>query len=455
VVASACSLINGNGFQECASDQDCGGSRVCVERYCLPLPPECRRSAGSFDRPDSIRFAALLPLTAGLDGGATNDPQVAGLDAFELAVRDVNESGGVNGRRFSLYVCNTGREADALISQSRWLIEQLGVPAIFTSGSDETATLSEFSARLDAGTLIMSARATSPELIGLHQRRGGTWRTAPPDTLQVSVMANLITTEPALSSITRVAIFNEAGTYGTNIASRLAERLRARGKTVELIEFRKPLNVADRLTALQQFHNTALGNRLTVFVGFPPEVVPFITATRSTATLSAASGHRWFFSDSAKDPSIVTRATASELVDALGTTPAQGAGSAFMDFRARYFGIFKVEPTAYSFTGHSYDAAFLVMLATAAAEAKGGAITGPRLSEGMGKVTGVSGSTFRVSPIGWRDAAAALAEGKSINLEGASGALDFDLDAGAPASPYEVWQVTDGGTITTVKLVNP
>ncbi len=84
-----------------------------------------------------------------------------------------------------------------------------------------------------------------------------------------------------------------------------------------------------------------------------------------------------------------------------------------------------------------------------------GAITGPRLSKGISKVTSVTGSTCGGSPIGWRDAAAALAEGRSIDLEGASGALDFALDARAPASAYEVWKVTDGGTLTTVKLVNP
>jgi branched-chain amino acid transport system substrate-binding protein len=63
--------------------------------------------------------------------------------------------------------------------------------------------------------------------------------------------------------------------------------------------------------------------------------------------------------------------------------------------------------------------------------------------------------SFQLKSTGWRDASAALAAGRSINVDGASGQLDFDLDAGAPSSPYEVWQVTDGGSFTTVGLVNP
>ena len=54
----------------------------------------------------------------------------------------------------------------------------------------------------------------------------------------------------------------------------------------------------------------------------------------------------------------------------------------------------------------------------------------------------------------WTEASNILLQGLSVNVEGASGTLDFDLDAGVPSSPYEVWQISDGG-IRVLRLVNP
>lgn len=455
VLASTCTLINGSGFDECRNDLECGSSRFCVERYCLPLPTDCRRSAGGFGAPNALRLAALLPLSDP-DGG-TDQSETASLNAFELAVEDVNESGGLDGRPFSLYVCDTRTSDVALGEQVAWAVEQLGAPAIFTSGSGQTVKATEAPARLDAGTLVMSASATSEELIGVYQRRGAPWRVAPPDPLQVGVMARVITDDAELSQVRRVGIVYEKGTYGFGLASSLRQRLVQAGKTAEIIEYPARGAAGSReVEALQSFHGPiGATQRLSVFVGFPPDIRTVVTAARSSPSLSWSSGHRWFFSDSAKDPAIITAQTLPELQSALGTAPAQGVGSAFEDFRSRYRRRFSVDPNDFSYTSHSYDAAFLVMFAAAWASREGGPINGQRMIDGMSRLGVASGVSFRIRADTWRNASAALLAGRSINLDGASGALDFDLDAGAPPSPYEVWRVTDGGTLATVRLVNP
>lgn len=456
--ASACSFINGSGFEECTTDQQCGSSRVCVQKYCLPMPAQCRREIGAFDDPRAVRIAALLPLSSGFDGGPVDNSEIAGLNALSLAVLDVNGRGGLDNRRFTLVVCNTGNSAEALAKQLAWAIEQLEVPAIVTSGSRQTSEATENPARSDAGTMIISATATSPELIGLFARTKAVWRVAPPDTLQAKVLTRLITTEPGLSTLTDVAIVHEDGPYGQGLASPLREQLADAGRRTETFEYRAsenevtPPGLLDRVAA---FHQSSRNPRLTVFVGFPRQGTPTIADSRTRAPLSAASGNVWLFSDAMKDPALVTSVTRSEVAGAFGTAPAQGAGGAYDDFRNRYRGEFKLDPNDFSFTSHSYDAAFLLMLAAAHASRDGGVLNGPRLNEGMVALSSRSGPSYRVGPTTWRDASAALAQGMSINLEGASGGLDFDLDAGAPASPYEIWQVTDGGTFTTVRLVNP
>lgn len=455
-LGSTCTLINGSGFDECTADKECGTSGVCAQRYCLPLPAQCR-IVGPLDQANPIRLAALLPLSEVIDGGAEviDDSEVAGLNAIELAVEDVNGSAGINNRRFSLFVCNTRRTSDTLAEQATWAVTQLGVPAIITSGSGQTLAASGAPALIDAGTMIISATATSPELIGAFQRTGSTWRVAPPDTLQVRVMASTLLSELDYSGATTMAVLYEDSSYGRGIASILRERLVAMGKTSEIRSYTKPVNPSMVTSFLETFHGAAARPKTTIFVGFPSEIVPVISAASTSATLSYASGHRWFFSDSAKDPAIVTPRTLPQIAGALGTTPAQGTGTAYADFRSRYRDRFRIDANDFSFTSHSYDAAFLVMLSAAYATRDNGALTGGRMSEALTKVSVGTGTSFRLSPMTWRDASAALAAGRSVNLDGTSGQLDFDLDAGAPASPYEVWQVTDGGSFTTVRLVNP
>jgi branched-chain amino acid transport system substrate-binding protein len=467
-LGSTCTAINGIGFEECTADQECGASRVCIQRYCLPMPAQCRRDVGAFDKPNPIRIAALLPLSEVQGDGGTelNDArELARLNAMELAFKHVNASAGINNRLFSLYVCNTRRNSAALVEQATWAVSELGVPAVITSGSGATLTASDTPALVDAGTMLMSANATSQELSGAF--RGSTWRVAPPDSLQVRVMAKSLADRPDYAGAGTIAILYEETPYGRGVASLLRERLRGEGKNSEIFGFKKDpgvtisgSEVTASLERLERFHGAAaldagVRTKVTVLVGFPTDIVPVVTAARTSASLAYASGHRWFFSDSAKNPAIVTPLTLPQLVGAIGTTPAQGTGTAFNDFRSQYVVEFGIEPSDFSFTSHSYDAAYLVMLSAAYATRDNGALTGGRMSEGMTRLSVGTGMSFQLKSTGWRDASAALAAGRSINVDGASGQLDFDLDAGAPSSPYEVWQVTDGGSFTTVGLVNP
>ncbi|MBL8917856.1 MAG: ABC transporter substrate-binding protein [Myxococcaceae bacterium] len=455
VGGAACSLINGSGFEECTTDLQCGASRVCVQRYCIPMPAQCRREVGAFDAVNPIRIAALLPLSEGLDGGIVDASEVAGLNAMGLAIEDGNAGGGVNPRLFALYVCNTGRLKDVLSSQVDWAVRQLDAPAILTSGSSQTAAAADTLRALDAGTLIVSATSTSEELIGIYQRTGAVFRVAPPDTLQVPVMARTLASEPDYSAATTLAVLYEDSNYALGIASALRNQLVSMGKTADIKRYTKPVNAQAVISSLTEVHGATVRPKVTIFVGFPSELLPILQATRATQAFSYLGGNRWFFSDSSKDTSIITPETLSQLVGAIGTTPAQGAGIVYADFRSRYRDRFRIDPNDFSFTSHSYDAAYLVMLSAAYALRDNGQATGPRMREALTKVSSASGTTFRLSPMAWRDASAALMAGRSINVEGTSGSLDFDLDAGAPPSPYEVWQVTDGGTFTTLRLVNP
>ena len=231
----------------------------------------------------------------------------------------------------------------------------------------------------------------------------------------------------------------------------MVESLRAAG----FITDGRPFPVDDLAGAITPIIN-GLSNaspKATVLIAFPPEARALITRAKTFPALTRAGGHRWYLTDAVKDPALLTPETLTELDQAIGTAPAQGAGNAFPAFRDSFRTRYGIDPNTFSFTSHSYDAMWLVMLATAAAQSSS-SFAGPALGQGMGKLSNTAQQPIPLRADKWTEASNLLLEGKSINAEGSSGALDFDPGAGVPAAPYEVWQVSDGG-IRVLRLTNP
>jgi len=167
-------------------------------------------------------------------------------------------------------------------------------------------------------------------------------------------------------------------------------------------------------------------------------------AASKVPALMPDAGHRWLLSDAAKAPDIFTSATTQVLEGALGTAPAQARGVAFHNFQQSFVSRYpSINLNNYSFTAHSYDAMWLTLAATAWASQGGRPITGRGMGEAMehlaeGNVVSLLGSS-------WVDLALNLSNHTSVNVEGSSGPLVFDVSAGAPSSDYEVWTVKNGG----------
>jgi branched-chain amino acid transport system substrate-binding protein len=445
LLLGACSFTTAQGFKECTHDTQCLGSEVCLESYCIAMPDSCRKAAGDFSSGTSVAFAALLPLSVGVDGGA-DQSEVQGERAIELVFADANQRTVIkDGRKFALYTCDTAGTKDRLTAQAQFFTQQRKVPALFISGSSQVFVAQ--SATSAQGTLILSATATSPELSALFQSSGGlVWRTAPSDLLQAKVMADFLLADPAFTAATRIGILAINETYGQGLSEAIATRLRGT-RTVQVVPFDRS---GDPTAAVAQLD--AFSPSVTVLIGFPPDVRAVLQASATRFKLTRASGHRWLLTDSAKDPDSLTGGL-SELSGSYGTAPAQGAGSAFPAFRDAFLARYSIDPETYSFTSHSYDAAYLLALASANAAALG-PLTGKSLSDGLRLVSG-AGAAVPMVPSSFTTLAAALQAGTAVNVEGASGPLDFDGDAGFPSSPIELWQVQADGTFKTVRNVSP
>lgn len=445
---AGCSFTTGSFPTECTTDADCEGGQVCAESFCIgnTVPPGCGETFGS-TAANAIHLGAALPITP---SGSTDQSEIAGLNAFKLAVDEINQR-TIGGRGLALHVCDTEANSDKVKQMATWLIEDQKTVAIITSGSGQTIAASTVT--IPKSTVLMSATSTSPEVSSLQPGAATrlVWRTAPSDAIQGRVIANVLKTDARFTSVTRVGVIYVNDPYGQGLKDVLLGEITS-PRVISSFQYERGGDVGAAVGNLNTF-----GPQLTVLVGFADDAVRIIQAANaiSGSRLTRASNHRWFFTDSAKDPTLISSlgTQASEIQDALGTAPAQGAGLAavYASFRDSYQSRYQIDPSSYSFTSHSYDAVYVLGLAMAFAAKDGsGTVDGPNVATGLTKLS--SGSSFRLIPTQFTPAVNELVAGRSINVDGASGKLDFDPAKGEAPSPMELWRVSGTGFVTETTL---
>ncbi len=338
VVVASCSIIDGK-FNECKVDSDCSSGRICVgdplvpgQNFCIvnSTPVGCSGilDAGIFgDYGDldagTIHIGAAINFTSistPPDGGAPvvllSEDKVANYDAIRLAIDEINANQGAGHRTFVLHTCDTAGDSNQLKTQVAWLIQHWQVPAIIIPGSTQVLTANTLTT--PAGVMIMSPTATSPSISQLgtlaQDPDSGVrlvWRTCPSDALQGSVIADLLdgtsSFDAGFGNPMRIGIVYTNESYGQGLNDVISTRLGAAGVTATTKFYTK-----DDLTDFKaQIDSLAsFGPNVTVLVAFPeqtPNILDY--ATKNHPELTADAGHRWLFTDSAKDPSLISGMT--------------------------------------------------------------------------------------------------------------------------------------------------
>lgn len=451
VLLGSCSLSAGSGFHQCDKDTECASDKMCLNNYCVPLEEGCGREAGVFDDEKRVLVAAPLPMTTTRpDGGlGPNERQRDGLNAMTLALNEINRGQGIDGRRLALVLCDTQGNDDRIARQTGWILNELRPTVLIAGGSAQTAAASIAGA--DAGVLVVSPSATAVSLDTRYQASGGlVWRIAPSDALQTKVLANLLLTEPRYALATRAGIIFTNDAYGQGFANELREVVaRDGGRIVQTVGFDKPEDIQSKVANLA----TAFDPDVTVVVA-RAEQARVVVQAGYDANLRADGGHQWVFTDAAKGTELLRVSNAeTELVGSYGTGPAQGAGSAYSSFDSAYRSAYGKDPALSSFTAHSYDAMYLIGLGVAYATAAGRTLNGHTVAEGLSRISSGTPAVLRVDT--FPTLAGSLARGESINVEGASGPLDYlPGHQGSPYGQIEVWRVEDAG-FTTLRNVDP
>jgi ABC-type branched-subunit amino acid transport system substrate-binding protein len=448
----------------CASNADCqqeeGFGYVCGEEERCELMtahPRCTKTIPERlfvpdEFPDAIVFGSVIERA--YEGDAVLER------AAELAVVEANDAGGLDGRTFGMVFCTDEENAeyDSLtpddgasdVAVASWLVETAGVAAVFgptTSARSEAV----FEALRGTGTLFISPSATSATLTALDNARpsdntpGLLWRTVPPDSLQGRTMA----TDMLAREVGSVAVIAEAGTYGEGLADVFVDAFTEMGGSVvgEVRTYGNPSALADHVVAVA---GTAADEVLFIS-GLIEDERRFLNAAASQSGFDTKG---IFLSD--------TAATTDLLVDTPGglyarirlTRPAVGSGDTYNQFVAAYSQRFPGQnPRQFGFVAQAYDAAWLLLYGSAWSLFGEGEVTGLGIGRGMRRLS--SGTELPIRGSTWDTARGALIGGKSIDVVGASGDLDFNPETEETEAGIEVVVLSDCGGDWEFVLVPP
>jgi branched-chain amino acid transport system substrate-binding protein len=137
-----------------------------------------------------------------------------------------------------------------------------------------------------------------------------------------------------------------------------------------------------------------------------------------------------------------------------GTRPATPTGTLWGYFATSYLNHYGSDPKNDAYSAYSHDAGWLSLYAAAAAKFADGRVTGKGMSRAMRHMS--EGSLIPLNRSEWPTGLDALMAGQPINVEGSSGALDYDPTTEETFAPIEVWNIiaTDGQwSLNTVRVV--
>ncbi|WP_313404668.1 ABC transporter substrate-binding protein [Aeromicrobium sp.] len=347
---------------------------------------------------------SLLPQTGSL--AFLGPPEFAGVD---LAVKEINEAGGVLGKD-ARHVKGDSGDTDSGIAPTETDKLIKAKSDVIVGAASSGVSMTVIDKILAAGVVQYSPANTSTDFDeGKYGEPDLYFRTAPSDVLQGAVMANLLVEDGRQN----VAILARQDSYGETLAEQVKSGLEAAGSKVAITSF-----YGEKAPSYDAQVDDVAGAKpdAIVLVAFDetkkiiPQLVGKGVGPQDVAT--------YFVDGNVADYS--KESFAPQLKGVKGTVPGAEATD---DFRKN---LLAVDPklTDYSYAAESYDAVITSALAAITADNDSGEAIAAELVE----VTkgGEKCTTFK-------QCADLLADDKDIDYDGISGPIEMS-DTGSPTS---------------------
>ena len=372
-----------------------------------------------------INIGVLQSLTGDLGayGGSMSD-------AMKLAAKQINENGGLLGKKLMLLVEDDQTNNVAAVDAANKLVKVDRVPVIVgDTGSGQSMSIIDITTK--SGVLQISSSNTGTEFT-TYNDSDLYFRTAPSDTLQGSAMANLAK-ERGYKTVSTIVINNP---YGVGFEEVFVKAFEADGgKVLERIRYDPSQTIFD-----SEVQKVAASNPEFVMMVSYPETGSLIL--RTAYEKGALTNTPWLLSEGLKAENLADLAGKDSrgryIVAGLqGLAPDENAGGKAYDaFRILYKAEYGKEPGIYC--TNSYDALAVVALAIEQAKSA----TGRAIADNIRSVANPPG--IEVSDL--KEALSLVRDGKDIDYQGTSGNITFD-EYGDVSGSYTVWTIADNGSI--------
>ena len=352
--------------------------------------------------------------------------------AFELAIKHVNDGGGVLGLPVAVAVSDTTADPETAVAEARRLIEVEGVHAIVGPNSSANALPIVERVSGPAGVPTISFSATSPALTGVADS-DFFFRTALSDVSQGPVLAR-VAREQGFDNVGLLFIDDPwgrglAGAFEDAWDGALKATPVERGQTGFLAELRE---------------SASGGAQALVVIAFE---VAALTMVREA--IDNGLYDRFVFGDAAKRQSLVRSIGGTRLGNMYGTGPATAHESvSSAAWEAAYVEEHGALPVL-AYVKEVYDATVVLALAAQAA----GRLDGAAIRDRLRTVGGGPGKVVAAGPRGIADALRILAQGGEIDYEGASGSMDWDGKGDLRRGHIGIWRFTEDERVEDVEAV--
>lgn len=425
LVVAACSSDSDGASDEPATDDT-----TTEEETATAVAPE--DNGGRTEGDGTLVIGAVLPQSGNL---AALGPAM--IEAGAMAVRDINDAGGVNGADIEYIVMDDGGAADddLALTSANELINNENVDAIYgAAGSGTTKTILD--TVVSSGTVECSPSNTGADLTEAPDE-GLYFRTPPADNLQAQALAKAVSDDGHQS----VAIVAQNTDYGTGFIRFLEPALDDSGVDVATTETYDELGTSFE-TEVENV--VASEPEAVVLIGYPEDGAKVLS---EMIEQGAGPGEvPIYVTDGMADSELYTQIDESDPAITAGIrgTAASVAPEAGAAFFPDAFAEFAPEVESPIYSAQGYDCIVLMALAAV----KTGSDAPYDIALEMGNISRGEGDDAEVCTT-FADCIALLDEGADINYDGASGALDFSEYGEPSAGSFDVYTFGDDGATST------
>jgi ABC-type branched-subunit amino acid transport system substrate-binding protein len=337
-------------------------------------------------------------------------------DGAELAVSEINSSGGVLGNPVQLVRADDGTSPQWGVNEARRLVDVEKVQAII--GALASGVAAQVADTVTGPDSILQISPASPELTATNDNNF-LFRTTMSDAAQGLVLARLAN-DAAFSEVCTMFINTE---YGRQLSNAFATEFQALGGTVT-DQVPHESGQATYANELQR----CKGTQALAAIAYPETAGVFLREA-----IEQSITDEFLFVDGTKSDTMLDQLGWDNFDGTKGTSPSDLPTQPLGGFTDRYKAKYGPLPRL-PYIKEVYDAVYVIALAAEAA----GSTDPTAMRNKLREIANAPGKQFEPGSDNYKQAVAALKEGDDIDYEGVVGPFEFD-DKGNPQIGAVEW----------------